>query len=73
MEKLILNQKTGLLTKFGDIESLKKCWERILFNGYLAKELAANGRRHIEENFSADRMAEEYTELYEELVTAGRQ
>jgi glycosyltransferase involved in cell wall biosynthesis len=68
VDKLILNEKTGLLAQFGDLEALKACWERILYNGNLGQELASNGRRHIEENFSAKRMADEYTALYREVA-----
>jgi glycosyltransferase involved in cell wall biosynthesis len=68
VDRLIIPEKTGLLAPFGDIEALKSCWKRILFKTNNAGHLGENGRRHIEENFSARRMAEEYNALYRELV-----
>jgi glycosyltransferase involved in cell wall biosynthesis len=68
VDKLVIHEKTGLSAKFGDIASLKHCWERILFDENFASQIAKNARAHIVENFSAKRMAEEYTELYEEMV-----
>jgi glycosyltransferase involved in cell wall biosynthesis len=68
VDKLIIHETTGLMAPYGDIAALKKCWERILFNGDLAEKLAENGKKHIEDNFSAKRMAEEYTALYQEMI-----
>jgi len=68
VDKLIIPEETGLMAEFGDVEGLKQCWERILFDEAFAKGLAKNGRQHILEHFSAKRMAEEYTELYREVL-----
>ena len=68
VDKLIKHEITGLLAPFGDIAGLKNCWERILFNGDLAGRLAKNGKEHVEANFTAKRMAEEYTQLYQEML-----
>jgi len=70
VDKLLIHEKTGLLAKFGDMDDLKKCWERLLFNKALADEIALNGRKHILDNFSAKRMADEYTNLYQEMITS---
>jgi glycosyltransferase involved in cell wall biosynthesis len=72
VDSLILHEKTGLLAPFGDISALKKCWERILYDAELAKKLAQNGQKHVRKYFSAKRMADEYTALYQELAL-GRQ
>lgn len=68
VDKLILDGQTGLLAPYGDMAALKNYWERLLFDGELSKTLAENGRRHVEKNFSAERMAAEYTQLYRELL-----
>lgn len=68
IDKLIIPEQTGLMADFGDTEGLKKCWERLLFNGDFASELAQNGRNHVINNYSAKRMAEEYTKLYQEVM-----
>jgi glycosyltransferase involved in cell wall biosynthesis len=67
VDKLILHDKTGLMADFGQVEDLKNCWERLLFNETLAREMARNGKEHILKNFSAQRMANEYKELYQEI------
>ena len=68
VDKLILDGQTGLQAPYGDMAALKNYWERLLFDGELSKTLAENGRRHVEKNFSAERMAAEYTQLYRELL-----
>ena len=67
VDRLILDGETGLLAPFGDKAALKVCWERLLTDGQLSEKLARNGRSHVEKNFSAERMAAEYTQLYREL------
>ena len=67
VDKLIIHEKTGLMAKFGDIYGLKECWRRILEDSEFSKTLGRNSRNHILENFSAKRMAEDYTELCREL------
>jgi glycosyltransferase involved in cell wall biosynthesis len=71
VDKLIIHKKTGLLAEFGHVEDLKKCWEQLLFDGKFSAQMARNGRKHVIENFSAKRMAEEYTKLYQDMVTEG--
>lgn len=68
VDKLIIPEKTGLLAPFGDEIALKRCWERLLFDEELSSRMAQNGRDHVVKNFSAGRMAEEYTELYQEMM-----
>lgn len=70
VDKLIIHEKTGLMAEFGNAEQLSKCWEQLLFDSQFAKMIAQNGRRHILENFSAKRMAEEYTGLFQELISS---
>ena len=68
VDKLIIPKKTGLMAEFADVEGLKGCWERLLFDERFSAEMARNGRKHVVENFSAKRMADEYTRLYQEMV-----
>lgn len=67
VDKLIINEKTGLMAEFGQVENLKKCWEQLLFDNEFASKIAINGRMHIVQYFSAKRMADEYTQLYDEV------
>ena len=68
VDNLIVNEKTGLTAEFGHVEDLKNCWERLLFDRQFFSKIAQNGRKHIVENFSARRMAEEYTSLYGKML-----
>ena len=69
VDRLIENGRTGLSVPFGDITGLAACWERILNDPALSEKLARNGRAHILRRFSAQRMAREYENLYQEMVT----
>jgi glycosyltransferase involved in cell wall biosynthesis len=68
VDKLIVPGMTGLMAPFGDVYELKHCMEKVLFGPDLAGRLAQNGRRNVEQNHAAKRMAAEYMELYEELM-----
>jgi glycosyltransferase involved in cell wall biosynthesis len=72
VDKLIIQEQTGLLAPFGQVDALKQCWERLLFDKEFSARVAQNGMRHVIENFSAKRMADEYTELYKEMVSGKR-
>lgn len=68
VDRLVLDERTGLLAPFGDVVTLKDQFIRILDNPVLALRLGGNGRKYIEQNFSAARMAQKFTELYCELL-----
>lgn len=68
VDQLIESGKTGLLAKPGDKALLKGCWEDLLWNGDLADQIAQAAADHINEKFSASRMAAEYSALYSALV-----
>lgn len=68
VDQLVFHEKTGLLAEFGQVGALKNCWERLLCDKNLAVDLARNAREHIHTHFSASRMADEYTRLYDELI-----
>ena len=67
VDKLIVQNETGLMAPFGDVESLKECLKRLLFDEKFSAGIAENGRRYVLENFSAKRMADEYMQLYENM------
>ena len=68
VNKLLINNQTGLMANYGDIEGLQRCWNQLLSNNELAKKVAENGKRYIVNNFSAKKMAAEYTNLFQRLV-----
>ncbi|WP_133470526.1 glycosyltransferase [Paraglaciecola marina] len=68
IDQLIEHQKTGLLAPLGEKQTLQNYWEELLFNQEYAGELSANAKKYVYEHYSANRMAKEYTELFEDLV-----
>ncbi|MFC1751089.1 glycosyltransferase [Pseudomonadota bacterium] len=68
IDQLIEHDKTGLLAPLGDKEQLLSHWETILFDPDTAKRLATASKNYVYEHYSAQRMANEYTELFEQLT-----
>ncbi len=68
VDQLIVHEKTGLLADFGDHKTLTQCWERLLYDETFSKKIAQNGRQHILEHFSAQKMAQTYATLYQEML-----
>lgn len=68
VDQLIKHNETGLLAKLNDKETLAKYWEDILFNEELASQLSEKGRDYVYLHYSAQRMAKEYTEVFEQLI-----
>ena len=64
----MIHEQTGVMADYGDIDGLKRCWERLLFNEEFGREQGQNGREHVINNYSAKRMADEYTNLYLEVM-----
>ena len=68
IDRLIIDNETGVLADFGDYQNLKHCWEKILFDQAFADRISRHGKNHIEKNYSARRMADEYVQLYREMM-----
>lgn len=68
IDQLIEHQKTGLLAPLGEKDELQGYWETLLFDQNYATELAANAKKFVYQHYSANRMAQEYTELFEQLA-----
>jgi glycosyltransferase involved in cell wall biosynthesis len=69
IDQLIEHQKTGLLAPLGEKAQLLEYWESLLFTESYGAELAANAKKFVYRHYSANRMAAEYTELFEKMVT----
>jgi glycosyltransferase involved in cell wall biosynthesis len=69
IDQLITHQKTGLLAKFGDKETLAKYWDILLNDTEVAKKLSQASRVYVQDKFSGQRMAKEYLELFKRLIT----
>jgi len=68
VNQLLENDVTGLLATLGDKQELETCCKRLLWDEKLANRISTAAARHINEKFSARRMAVEYTEQYYQLM-----
>jgi glycosyltransferase involved in cell wall biosynthesis len=68
IDQLISHQKTGLLAPFGDKQLLAQYWQTLLDDQSYAQELSKASRQFVLEKFSAARMAEQYDDLFSELL-----
>lgn len=65
---LIEDGVTGRLATLNDIAGLADCCRQMLEKKHETDSMVTNARKTIEQRFSAQRMAEEYTALYRELT-----
>jgi glycosyltransferase involved in cell wall biosynthesis len=69
IDQLVEHEKTGLLAQFGDTETLTRYWIELLTDLKKSNQLAKRAREFVDEKFSGQRMAREYFELFERLVS----
>jgi glycosyltransferase involved in cell wall biosynthesis len=69
VDKLLRNDETGISVELDDCEGMANAWERLLDDEELRRAMGTSARTHIVENYSAQRMAREYEELYLELAS----
>lgn len=68
IDQLITHQQSGLLAPLHDKAQLLSDWETLLDKPDYASDLAANAKQFVEDNFSAQRMANEYYALFSDLM-----
>ena len=68
IDQLITHEKSGLLANLGDKATLSRYWEKLLFEQDYADEMTKNARNFVNEHYSAQRMANEYTELFTAMI-----
>lgn len=68
VDKLVTHGETGLLAPFGDKARLASCCRQLLDDPELAERLSVNARKLIDEKYSAARMAQEYEQLFADLI-----
>lgn len=71
IDQLVSHEETGLLAPLGDKVALKATWETLLDQPELAAKLGLNARHFVEQNFSGKRMAQEYNDLFRNLLAKG--
>jgi len=68
VNQLLDHNKTGLLSTLNNKDELYDCCKKLLWDEKLANAISAAAAKHINEKFSAHRMAVEYTDLYQQLL-----
>lgn len=68
VNQLLEHNKTGLLATLNDKDELYQHCKTLLWDEELANRISAAAAKHIDEKFSAHRMAVEYTDLYQNLL-----
>ena len=68
VNQLLEHNKTGLLATLNNKDELYDCCKKLLWDEKLANEISKAAAKHIDEKFSAHRMALEYTDLYQQLL-----
>lgn len=67
--ELVVDGKTGILVPPGDYKKFADAITHHLQNKKLQKEMGEAGRQRVGEKFTFKRMADEYVELYQELIS----
>ena len=70
VDQLIEDGVTGLLVPHGDVGALVNACNKLLDDPDLKATLTANARTRVEEVYSARRMADEYLELFQQLMSS---
>lgn len=63
--------KSGILFEPGDVSGLASAMVRLLRDEELRQRLGTEARKRIVDNFSIDRVADEYIKLYKKLIVHG--
>lgn len=69
VDKLVIEERTGLLVEPRDVPALSNAILRCLKNPSFARELGRTGEAHIRKSFSAEAMAENYLETYRQVLS----
>ncbi len=67
--EVIRNDETGYLVPYGDVSGLAEKTIALLQNPVAARAMGEKGRRFVRENFSEEKLGQNYTRLYESLMT----
>jgi glycosyltransferase involved in cell wall biosynthesis len=69
--EIIEDGKSGLLVEPANVDALCTAIAKILDDAAFASSVGENGRRRIEQDFSAAKMVEEMLRVYEECLKKG--
>ena len=73
IDQLIHHEQTGLLAPLHDIAMLKRHWETLLDDTNSAQVIAENAVNYVQQHYSSQRMANEYDDLFQEMMTKDSQ
>jgi glycosyltransferase involved in cell wall biosynthesis len=65
---LVKHRLNGLLVKPGDVPELTNALEQILSDSVLSRKMGKEGRKRIQEQFSADTMVQSIEKVYQEIL-----
>ena len=68
VDQLIRDEETGFSATFGDKNALLNCWYKTLSDAELRLKVSEKANTFVYEKFSAQRMAKEYSELFEQML-----
>ena len=68
VDQLVKHNETGLLAPLNDKPTLTKHWETILFDQSESARLVMNARDYVQQHYSAKRMADEYSSLFNDMM-----
>lgn len=68
--EIVKDGATGFLVEPQNANSLKESLEKLIGNAKLRKLIGEKGKKRVMQNFSAEKMAEEYAEIYKRIETS---
>jgi glycosyltransferase involved in cell wall biosynthesis len=68
VDQLITHNETGLLANLNDKVVLEQHWETLLFNDEFSENIVINAKKFVYKHYSAQRMANEYNEIFNSLM-----
>jgi len=69
IREVVMTGQTGSLVQHKNIRQLANAIEKLARKKELREQMGLNARERIMENFSAERMTDQYINLYQELIT----
>ncbi|MDR1031568.1 MAG: glycosyltransferase family 4 protein [Holosporales bacterium] len=71
-DELIKPGETGLLINSGDVHQLVESMKMLIENPELRDQLGSNAKKHIQDNYAADKIATQWEMLFQDLLEARR-
>ncbi|WP_284217589.1 glycosyltransferase [Agaribacter marinus] len=68
IDQLVQHNETGMLAKLGDKATLSEYWARLLDDDIFAQTCGKNAINYVNQHYAAKRMADEYLELFNDLL-----